>query len=85
MLYFNWRAKCGQKLQCDTWHVGEPIGVRSNTHDLESIQADGDELTTILDNMSGIPTTKARVQIWREPFASFILDNLNILRNRGTN
>ena len=85
MLYFNWRAKDGNKTHIDPWHIGGPIVDRRNEFLLDYIQADGNELEVITSVYKGIPTTDARVCIWRAPWAEFILDNMIIRRNPCTN
>ena len=58
-----------------TWHVGEKMpDVETVT---KRVQADGDELRTIRDQITGIPFSNASgVQKWFGDDARFIVSNL---------
>jgi len=58
--------------QCLQWHIGEP---KPNITPV-FLQADGDEKAHIEHQFTNIPTAKKRVVIWKEPWATFIYDNL---------
>jgi hypothetical protein len=60
------------------WHVGE---AKPRLHSRESdnllyVQADGDELLHIMLIFKEIPMTSLPIVKWRQPWASFIVDNL---------
>lgn len=66
-----------------SWHVGEPAPMMLG--EVLEVQADGDELSHILCNSTGLPvatrtvsnqTGPRRVQIWHGDFAKFIVANM---------
>lgn len=61
------------------WYVGQerPNINRFAKSSVIKIQADGDELIHIQDGFQNIPYSRLkRVQVWFEPWARFIYDNL---------
>lgn len=44
--------------------------------DVEQVQADGDELTVILNSIEGIPKTNKPIQTWYGDNAKFIIKNV---------
>lgn len=58
------------------WHVGSPRPL-VHINDVDSVQADGDELQYIMDNFSSLPMVKGRwVVRWHGDDAKFIFDHL---------
>jgi len=60
----------GQEMQ---WHVGEP---KFSVNGVKEIQADGDELTWIVNYFAFIPSAKCPVNVWPNPWATFIARNM---------
>lgn len=56
-------------------HVGESYRGRGKVTD---VQADGDELEWIRDDIVGIPMTNARVVCWQGDIANFIANNWSL-------
>lgn len=60
------------------WHVGKLLPSREffAIDTINYVQADGDELDWIFDNISGIPFNKSNVQCWFGDDAKFIFSSL---------
>lgn len=55
------------------WHIGKKFPISwQGIYDVESIQADGDELGKILREIDGIPKHTGHVQRWFGDHAKFI-------------
>jgi hypothetical protein len=84
MLYIKLKTRAkpqdkfiGYKFTGFTWHVGEPVPPVAESDEIESVQADGDELLYIIDNFANVPyNTRRRVHLWHGEFATFIAHNL---------
>lgn len=64
-------------LQRIAWHVGGSLLVSSESHEIESVQADCDELMRIYDCFENIPKHRTkRVVKWYGDLAAFIVDNI---------
>lgn len=60
-----------------TWHTYEPVPIRyEDVIHVTEVQADGDELTRILELIKGIPTNRKEVMRWFGDHARFIVGSL---------
>jgi hypothetical protein len=61
-----------------TWHIGNVPPGNYNSHNVTSVQADGDELTYLIQTFKNIPYHKtSAVQVWLGDYAKFIAANLS--------
>lgn len=81
-LYVTYKRETGDTEYSVVCHTGmgkldDVIGLMTEDT-LISIQADSDELTKIVHNLSHIPWSTAAVNIWHGEFANFIYHNLTL-------
>ncbi len=59
------------------WYIGSKSSLKNaQVSTVTEVQADGDELQWVLDNITGIPTNKNRVVRWFGDHAKFIAGSL---------
>lgn len=58
------------------WTVGEQAPIEKETDEILVFEAWGQELVFIRENFTNIPMSNKSENMWRQPWASFILENL---------
>ena len=60
------------------WHIGQTVPLIQEGYEVSEVQADGDELDYLLDNLSGLPMSKSPVVSWFGDMAKFIIHNIPV-------
>lgn len=75
-MYIDFKKPGDVKVNTICWHTGEPVP-EVRDYEVVCVQVDGDEMRMVLLNIQGIPVKiGGTVQIWKAPWAQFIVDNL---------